>query len=343
MTNANGVVVDNSFDLINRLTNRNWLSGGSVYASENFGYATNGLIAYTNQDGQWTHFGRDGASRLIALTNAVLTNLFGYDGLDDLISLTDGLSQKTTWGFNQYGWLTSKTNNLNVNIINYTYDADGRVTNRWMMGTNTGYKFDAVGNLTNINYPAKTVVFGYDAINELTSMTDPVGTTTFIWTSNGLLASEASPWSSDTLSYGYSQGHRTNISLTQPSGGPWTQTYGYDSAWRMTGITSSAGTFGYAYPFAPQPVSGRRRFHCSNWRIHPQSMRQSGPVDQHRVVEFLGPSFGRLCVWHRLAWFAHQHHAPIGPDDQQCGGRLRCDGRGEQLDGQGGQRHVAGE
>jgi RHS repeat-associated protein len=243
ITNANGVVVSNSFDLISRLTGRYWLGGGNEY----FAYATNGLIAYTNQDNQWTHYGRDTAGRLIALTNAVQKMSFAYDALDDLISLTDGLSHNTTWGFNQYGWLIGKTNTLGSAMILYSYDANGRVTNRWMAGTNTGYKFDAVGNLTNINYPANSVSFSYDANNELLTMVDQVGTSTFTWTSNSLLASETSPWTSNTLSYGYSQGHRTSLSLTQPSGS-WSQTYGYDNAWRMTSLTSSAGTFGYAYP-----------------------------------------------------------------------------------------------
>jgi RHS repeat-associated protein len=243
LTNANGVAVSNSFDLINRLASRNWLGGGSEY----FGYATNGLIAYTNQDSQWTHYGLDNAGRILALTNAVQTISFAYDALDDLISLTDGLSHTTTWGFNQFGWLTQKNNTSNTTMIVYSYDADGRVTNRWMAGTNTGYKFDAVGNLTNINYPANTVSFGYDVINELTSMADQVGTTTFTWTSNSQLATETSPWATNTVSYGYNQGHRTSLTLTQPSGS-WSQTYGYDNAWRMTSITSPAGTFDYAYP-----------------------------------------------------------------------------------------------
>ncbi len=61
---------------------------------------------------------------------------------------------------------------------------------------------------------------------------------------SGRSAAETSPWASSTLSYAYSQGHRTNLSLAQPSGA-WSQSYGYDLAWRMNSITSPAGTFGY--------------------------------------------------------------------------------------------------
>ncbi len=243
VTNADNVVVVNTYDALNRVINRAWAGGGA----ENFGYASNGLTAYTNQDNQWTHFGRDGAGRLTALTNVAQTNSFGYNCFDELTSLTDGLNHITTWGYNQYGWLTGKTNNLLAAVVTYAYDADGRVTNRAMAGTTTGYTYDPVGNLTSIIYPQLTVSNQFDAINELTNMTDGVGATTFSYTATGQLQSETGPWASDTVSLVYNQGHRHSLSLSQPSGS-WTQSYGYDAEWRMTGTaSSSAGSFAYGY------------------------------------------------------------------------------------------------
>ena len=55
------------------------------------------------------------------------------------------------------------------------------------------------------------------------------------------------------LSLGYDQGHRTNLSLTEPSGS-WSQSYAYDAESRMTNITSPAGSFAYAYA-TPNPAS----------------------------------------------------------------------------------------
>ena len=181
--------------------------------------------------------------------DAVQTNSFAYDALDDLINVTDGLIHGTGWFFNQYGWLTSKTNASGATILTYSYDADGRVTNRSMMGTNTGYAYDAVGNLKTITYPTATYNYYYDAINELTNLTDSFGTTTFAYTPTGQLSNEtttAAGWSSAAISFGYTQGHRTSLTLTQPSG-TWSQTYGYDGAWRMTSLASPAGSFGYQY------------------------------------------------------------------------------------------------
>ena len=66
LTDANGITVTNNFDAINELIARVWPGG----TGERFGYAPNGLIAYTNRDNQPTHFGRDPAGRLTAVTNA---------------------------------------------------------------------------------------------------------------------------------------------------------------------------------------------------------------------------------------------------------------------------------
>src|SRR6266496_3052558 len=54
----------------------------------------------------------------------------------------------------------------------------------------------------------------------------------------------AGPWSSDTVSNSYSNRLRTALSLAQPTGA-WTNGFGYDSAKRLTNVTSQAGSFAY--------------------------------------------------------------------------------------------------
>jgi RHS repeat-associated protein len=75
--------------------------------------------------------------------------------------------------------------------------------------------------------------------------------------STGQIQSETNFWISntfsDSISYGYNQGHRTNLNLTEPSGS-WSETYGYDSFWRFATITSPAGTFGYQYVLGAQSL-----------------------------------------------------------------------------------------
>jgi RHS repeat-associated protein len=118
---------------------------------------------------------------------------------------------------------------------------------------NTTYRWDALGNVTNITYPQRTNSYSYDSVCRLTNMLDSFGTnlltTSFTWTPSGQLASETSPWTSDTLSFLYSQGHRTNLNLTQTIGS-WNQGSTYDAAWRLQSLVSPAGQFGYGYSSA---------------------------------------------------------------------------------------------
>ncbi len=245
VTDANNVTVSHTFDLINQVLTRTWPSGGG---SEGYLWSTNGLLAYTNQDLQVTWFNRDSAGRVMAVTNARQEVIWlNYNALSQVSDLWDGKSNHTSWAFNQYGWLTGKTNALGHEVLRLTYDPNGQVTSRWTpQFTNTVYMFDPVGNLTNINYGSSTVSYAFDALNRLQTMVDASGTTTFGYTQVGQLQTETGPWLNDTLTYGYSQGHRSSANLnSQPSA--FNLAYGYDSAWRLSSLASAAGTFSYGY------------------------------------------------------------------------------------------------
>jgi RHS repeat-associated protein len=245
VTDANNITVTNQFDLLNRLTSRFWPDG----IGEGFGWATNGLVAYTNRDQKVTLCARDTAGRLTAVTNAnqEVTQL-GYDALNAVTSLLDGRTSQTLWNYNQYGWLMSKLNALGQQVLAYTRDPNGQITNRWTpQFGNTGYAYDEVGNLKAVNYPLSSINYAYDALNRLQTMVDNSGTNTFGYTAAGQLQSVDGPWASDTVSNSYSHQLRQTLTLAQPSGGNWQQTYGYDSAWRLQSLSSPAGGFGYGY------------------------------------------------------------------------------------------------
>ncbi len=248
VTDANGVTMTNQFDAINELLKRTWPDG----ISEGYGYSASGLIACTNRDQKVTRYGRDGAGRLTTVTNAnTEVTQFGYDSLNNPISLIDGLLHQTTWQYNQYGWLTNKVDGLTRNVERFTFNANGWITNRWTPEKgNTGYSYDNVGNLKSIVYPQQTINYAYDALNRLTNMVDAVGTTAFSYTPAGRLQSETGPWANDTLTYTYVQGLLTTLTLSQTTSN-WSQSYGYDSGWRMTNAVSPAGSFTYSYNFQP--------------------------------------------------------------------------------------------
>jgi RHS repeat-associated protein len=78
-------------------------------------------------------------------------------------------------------------------------------------------------------------------------MVDAVGTTYYGYDATGRLLSEDGPWNDDTVSYTYNNRLRSSLSLPAPNGDPWSQTYAYDGARRLTTTASPAGSFGYTY------------------------------------------------------------------------------------------------
>jgi RHS repeat-associated protein len=243
VTDANGVTITNTYDDLHRLSTRTYPDGGV----ERFGYSARGLVAYTNQLDFVTRFVYDEASRKIAETNAnneVL--LYTNNAAGDLLSLTDGKNQTTRWGYDEYGRVTNKLDQLSTEILRYAYDPNSRLTNRWSAAKgNTKYSYDAAGNLTLVDYPVSpNVTFQYDPLNRVTNMVDAVGTTKYAYAIGGQLWTEDGPWSNDTVTNIYDNRLRTGLRLQQPTG-LWTNEFGYDAAKRLTSVTSPAGTFSY--------------------------------------------------------------------------------------------------
>ena len=225
---------------------------------EYYGYTFDvaGATSYTNQLLERTLYLYDSEGRKTAETNANNeVTQFTYSPANDLLTLTDGKSQVTTWNYDIYGDVSNKVDNDANTILVYHYDADQRLTNRYSITKgNTYYYYDKAGNLTNITYPVSpAITLSYDALNRLTGMLDAVGTTYYGYDAAGQLLSEEGPWANDTVTYTYANRLRTGLSLQQPTSSPWAQTYAYDGARRLTELNSPAGEFTYAYG---APASG---------------------------------------------------------------------------------------
>ena len=247
---ANGVTVTNTFDLLSRPLTRGHPDNGV----ERWGYTPNvpGVTSYTNQLG--TNVVLYAYDALGRKTNEVypglMTNRFAYGPSGDLLALTDGKGQVTSWGYDAQGRTTSKTNAAGTEVFRYQYDAGSRLTNRWSAAKgDTAYAYDALGNLTTINYPVSPdIILAYDALGRLTNLVDGVGTTAYGYTATGQILNEDGPWDQDTVAYSYNNGLRSGLTLVQPNASDWAQTYAYDAIKRLTNVTSPAGAFGYEYP-----------------------------------------------------------------------------------------------
>lgn len=247
-TDANGVTITNTFDSLDRLLTKGYPDAGV----ERFAYTPNiaAPTGYTNQLGtNVVNYIYDPLGRKTAeLFPGLRTNSFAYAPAGDLLTLTDGKNQVTTWNYDEYGRATNKLDATSAEIFHWTFDPNGRMTNRWTPEKgDTSYAYDRLGNLTNIGYSASALGYSYDALGRLTNMVDAAGTTKYTHTTAGLLETEDGPWDDDTVTYMYQNRLRTGLGLAQPNASPWTQSYGYDGAKRMTSLASGAGAFTYAY------------------------------------------------------------------------------------------------
>ena len=249
-TDANGVTAASTYDALDRILSRSYPDGGA----EHYGYTANVTepTSYTNQVGNTYFYGYDSAGRKTnEVCTGISTNRFAYDASGNLTALTDGNGHTTHWYYDQYSRLTSKVDALNNTVFTYQYNANGWLTNRNSLATGpTLYGYDNVGNLLSVTYQhSPPLTFGYDALNRVTNMVDGIGASTYSYDGAGQLLSEAGPWSGVSVSNVYVNRLRQSLSAQAPGAAAWTNGYGYDSARRLTGVTSGAGSFGYH--FAP--------------------------------------------------------------------------------------------
>jgi RHS repeat-associated protein len=246
VTDANGVSVINGYDLLGRVLTRTYPDSGVEYLG--YAYDFRSPAGYTNQIGDIVLAAYDAAGRKTnEIHVGVDTKRFAYSPGSDLLTLTDGKGQVTTWTYDLEGRMGGKYDASGRLILGYWYDADSRLTTRWSKAKNyTTYQYDNAGNLLYVNYPASPQLgFTYDADNRLTQMVDGVGTTVYGY-SYDRLGSEDGPWATNTVSFTYNNAQLRSGLTLQPAGS-WSQSYSYDAADRLSSLTSPPGNFSYTY------------------------------------------------------------------------------------------------
>lgn len=241
--NADGLSITNTLDSWGELNTRNWPGG----LQESFQYGDRGLTNAIDRLNIATRYVRDSLGRVMqqidGATNAV-SRAYLSNGVDQVVSLWDGNSNKTAWAYDVFGNATNKVY-ADSSRERYQYDRLNRLTNKVdTAGVSTGYGYDPNGNLVSIKYGALTpVTFGYDALNRRTNMVDAVGTTVWTYDALGRLASEKGPFTTNAVTATYDEhGRMTGVLF-----GSYSVSYAIDGKGRITGISAPEGGYSFTY------------------------------------------------------------------------------------------------
>jgi RHS repeat-associated protein len=162
----------------------------------------------THSSGKSIAFSRDGAGRIISITDPMNANIgYTYDASGNLVTVTNRTNDTVGFGYDSSHFLTQITDGEGATPLHAVYDADGRVIQL----------LDADGNVSSLsnNVTANT-----------SSATDRIGNTSqFVYGNDGYLFDTIQPGSLDTH---YTYNERGNpLSETDPLG--HTTIYTYDS------------------------------------------------------------------------------------------------------------------
>ena len=144
---AGNVVLSYTYDMDNRLTNRNSIAkGNTAYSYDKAGNLTN--VTYNTNHSISLAYDRD--NRLTNMVDGVGTTAYGYDAVGQL------LSEDGPWANDTVSY--TYNNRLRSGLSLQQPDADA-----WMQN----YAFDSAKRLTNIISPAGGFTYAYDATRQL--------------------------------------------------------------------------------------------------------------------------------------------------------------------------------
>ncbi len=279
-----------------------------INAFTQFGYDPAGtglLFSLTDPRGKVTTFGYDGAGNRTRVTTPLnesatftfdpagriatsvdprgnvvggnpsqYTTTFTYNGLDQVLTITDPLTHQEASTYDLVGNRLTTTD-PNLHTTTFVYDVANHLESVTDAATKTtSYSYDAVGNLaTQTDANTHVTSFVYDLAERLTSATKPLGRVwSFQYDPNGNRTQiidakgDATPLTGDgttTLTYdglnrlrtvAYSDGtpgvtytYDGNGNRTQMVDGAGTETYAFDVLDRLTSTARGSDVFNYAY------------------------------------------------------------------------------------------------
>jgi len=244
-----------SYDSMNRLTGITDPSGNFTgYVYDQQGNRT----SQTDANGNTTSYKYSYQGQVTEASDA-LKNKTSYSygtnscptcgsGVDKLTSLTDANQQTTTYQYDLDSRLVKETDPLGKET-RYTYDAAGNVqTKTDANGVTVTFTYDPLRRLTAKIYSDRTgEAYSYDSAGRLLTAGNKDITYSYSYDTGGRLANV-----SDTRGFNLAYendilGNRKTVTLQPGTADQHITTYTYDTANRPSTVTSSAGTFTYAY------------------------------------------------------------------------------------------------
>ena len=227
------------FDTLNRL----WKeigAAGTAAVTTTFGYDGNGnqtnIAAPLARTTEQTY---DVLNRLTEVTDPLSgVTQYGYNLRDQLTSVTDPRSNVTYYTYNAFGDLLQQLSH-DTGATTKMYDLGGNLTSSTDARSKTAtYGYDALNRVTSLTFPDQTISYTYDTgtnqKGRLTQVTDNSGSTSWSYDTHGRVTSrQQSMGINKTVSYGYDSYGRLQT-LTLPSSN--TVTYGYTDG-KVTSLT----------------------------------------------------------------------------------------------------------
>jgi RHS repeat-associated protein len=196
---------------------------------------------------------------LLSVSGNTQPESWTYDGAYRLIGDTDGNGHTTQYAYNTQGYLAQILYPGGDRVAVPSFDLDGNpLTSVDGRGITTSYTYnDPESALTNVSYPAPyagdNTTLAYDSYGRLESVTDGSGTRTCVYDDNDLLTilettlTGLPGTSSQSYAY-YNDGQLNSESIVVPGGSLGNFNYQYDTAGRLTSLTSPFNqTFNYTY------------------------------------------------------------------------------------------------
>ncbi len=278
-TDADGRVIQYSYDVDDRVTGEVWLNASGVTVNVvTYSYDNNAnLLTAADYNGTVT-YSYDALDRVQSYTDVFgLTLTYVYDANDNLTERTDSLGGTLTYVYDNGNRLTTEeftgTGATGTTVrVDFGYDAANEQTSTtWysnLAGTATvaasAYGYDNAGRLTSIdntNASSATLsyyTYTYDNADRVSAQThwSQVGTTTYSGTNtysydaiNELLSDGTTTYSYDSNGNRTMSGYSTGSDNEMTSDG--TNTYSYDAVGNLiqktTGSGSSLVTWSYSY------------------------------------------------------------------------------------------------